>query len=123
MVAYLHVVAEVYIIHQVVSVADAGSIAAKGSTADYHIFTDIVIVTDNQPAFFSRIVEILRFRSQDSILMYLVSFSHSSTLQDTCIRHDDAVITDFHILFNVGKRQNGYILAEFLRQNLHKLTD
>jgi len=39
----------------------------------------------NQAAFFSSIVEILWFRSEDSILMYLVSFSHFSTLQDTSV--------------------------------------
>ena len=104
--------AKMYFIHQVVSVSDFGSIAGKCSAADYYILTNIVIISDNQAAFFSSIVEILWFRSEDSILMYLVSFSHFSTLQDTSVRHDDAVIPDLYILFNVGKRQNGYILAQ-----------
>ena len=37
--------------------------------------------------------------------MYLVSFSHFSTLQDTSVRHDDTVIPD------VYKRQGGYCIC------------
>jgi hypothetical protein len=75
--------AKVYFIHQVVAVSDSGCIACKCGAADYYIFADIVIISDNQAAFFSCIVKVLRLCSQDSILMYLVSFSHFSTFQDT----------------------------------------
>ena len=104
--------AKMHLIHQVVSISDFGSIAGKCSAADYHILTNIVVISDNQVTFFSCVVEILRFRSEDGILMYLISFSHFSTLQDTSVGHDDAVISDLYILFNVGKRQNSYILAQ-----------
>lgn len=75
--------AKVYLIHQVVPVSDSGSISCKSGTADYYILTDIVIVSDDQTAFFPCIVKVLRFCSQDSILMYFVSFPHFCTFQDT----------------------------------------
>ena len=103
--------AKMYFIHQIIAISYFSSIAGKCSTADDYVLANIIVVTDNQAALFSRKVEILRFRSENGILMYLVPFSHFSTFQDTSVRHDDAIISDLYILFNVGKRQNCYILA------------
>ena len=75
MVADLHVVAKVYTVHQVIVVTDAGTAPCMGGTADNHILADIIILADNQHAFFSRIVEVLWFGSQNGIMMYLVSFA------------------------------------------------
>ena len=84
MVAYLHVVAEVYTIHQVVLITDAGSASCMGSTADNHVLADVVIITDNQHTALSRIVEVLRFGTQNGIVMHLVPFSHAGTVQNFC---------------------------------------
>ena len=113
MVAYLHVVAEVYTIHQVVFIADAGSASCMGSTADNHVLADVVIITDNQHTALSRIVEVLRFGTQNGIVMYLVPFSHAGTVQNFCTRHNNTVITDFHVPFDKCKGLDGYILADF----------
>ena len=113
MVAYLHVVAEVYTIHQVVFIADAGGASCMGSTADNHVLADVVIITDNQHAVLSRIMEVLRFGTQNGIVMHLVPFSHAGTVQNFCPRHNNTVITDFHVPFDKCKGLDGYILADF----------
>jgi hypothetical protein len=107
MVAYLHVVAEVYTIHQVVFIADAGSAFCMGGTADDHV------LADNQQAFFSRIVEVLWFGTQDGIMMHLVPFSQAGAVQDFGARHDYTVITYFHVPFDKCKGLDSYILADF----------
>lgn len=68
-----------------------------GSTADNHVLADVVIITDNQHAVLSRIMEVLRFGTQNGIVMHLVPFSHAGTVQNFCPRHNNTVITDFHV--------------------------
>lgn len=38
---------------------------------------------------------------------------HAGTAQNTCAGHDDAVIADFYICFDIGKRLYGYVFTDF----------
>lgn len=113
MIADLYVVAEVYAIHQVVIITDTGASVGVCGAADNYVLADVVVVADNQYAFFTHIVEILRLTAQYSTVMHFVSFSYTSTFEDFCARHDDTIISDFHIAFDVNERLNGYILTDF----------
>ena len=58
-------------------------------------------------------MEILWLRSEYGVLMHFVTFSQLRTIQYAGIRHNDAVVPYFDIIFNVSERLNGDILTDF----------
>ena len=113
MIAYLHVVAEVYTVHQVVFIADAGAAAFIRSAADHYIFANVIVVADNQLALITFVMEVLRFGAQHGAVMHSVSFSHAGTFKDLGTGHDYAIVTDFHTPFDISERLDCYILTDF----------
>ena len=113
MVAYLNIVTDVNLIHKEVLISNFCSIACKGGTADHYIFTDMIVVTNNQIGFFSRVVEVLRFCTKHCMVVYLITFTHTCTFQNTGIGHDYTVVPDFDIFFDIGKRFDSDILSNF----------
>lgn len=81
-------------------------------TAHYHVLADVVVIAYHQQTLFARVVEVLRRGAQDGVVMYLVSFSHTGALQDFRACHDDAVVSNFHVAFDVCEGLNRYVLAE-----------
>ena len=104
MVAYLHVVAEVYTIHQVVFIADAGGASCMGSTADNHVLADVVIITDNQHAVLSRIMEVLRFGTQNGIVTQPLFYrgANIARLKQAKAQEEQAKIQFQTALLNAG---------------------
>ena len=112
MVAYLDIVAQVRAVHQEVTVSDACSAFGVCGTCHNHVLADVVLVTNKQQAVFSLIVEVLRHAGQHGSVVYGVFPSHAGTVQDVRARHDDTVVADFYIAFNIGERLYCYVLAE-----------
>ena len=67
---------------------------------------------DDEQAVFSFVVEVLGHAGQHGTVVYGVLAAHARTVQDMRACHDDAVIADFYIAFNVGERLYCYVLAE-----------
>lgn len=111
-VANLHVVAEMYAVHEIVVITDAGCVAFVGSAAYDYVFPDIISVTNDQQAILASVVEILRGSAQYGAMMHFVALAHAGARKDTCTGHDCAVVANFHVTFDVSERLNRYILAE-----------
>ena len=112
-VGYLYVVAQVYAVHQIVFITDTCALAFVCSAADDYVLAYVVSVANDELCFFTRVVEVLRLCAQHGSVVHLVSFSHTGAAQYPCARHDDAVVANLYIAFNIGKRLYGYVLADF----------
>ena len=107
----LHVVAQVHSVHQVVVATNAGGVAFMCCAGHYHIFVDSVVVTDDELAVFTRVMEVLGGTAQHGTMVHFVPFTHAGAVQDACSRHDDAVVSNFHIAFDLRERLDCNILA------------
>ncbi len=82
-IANLHIMTQMHAVHQVILITNAGTSIFVCSPTDNHILTDVIVITDNQQAFFSFIVKILRLGSKYSTMIYLITLAHSCTIQDS----------------------------------------
>lgn len=112
MVTYLHIMAKVYTIHQEVLVADTCGISFMCSTAHNYIFANVVLVADDQQTLLARIMEILRDGTEYGAMMHFVPLPQACTVEDTRTGHDNTIISNLYIAFDICKRLNCYILAE-----------
>ncbi len=112
-VGYLYIMTEMYSIHQIIFITDFCTLSFVCTAADYYIFSNVVFISDYKQRMFTRILKVLWLGSQYGSMMNFVIMPHAGTVQDTGTRHDNVVVTDFHICFDVSKRLHGYVFAEF----------
>ena len=82
------------------------------SAAHNYIFANVVLVTDDQQTFLTRIMEILRGGTEYGAMMHFVLLPQTCTVEDTRTGHDNTVISNLYIAFDICKRLDCYILAE-----------
>lgn len=120
LVAYLHIMANMNLIHQEITVPDNGSLVLIG-TAGYHdIFTDAVIIADNHMRLMAlHVVKILWCSADNGILIHNIVTTHSRATQYTGMGHYDAIVAYYNILFDVRERLYFDIVSELsLRINV-----
>lgn len=114
LIAHLGVMANMNLVHDEIAVADQCSLSLMYASGNDHILADGIVVANDKLSLCARsVVEILRFRTQDSVLVHLVVRPHTCAAQHTDIRMNDTVVTDFHVAFDVSERHHLDIFAEF----------
>lgn len=120
LVAYLHIMANMNLIHQEVSVTDNGSLVFIGAAGYHDILTNAVVVADNHMCLMAlHVVKILWCSADNGILIHNIVTAHGRTIQNTGMRHYDAIVAYYNILFNVCERLYFDIVSELgLRINV-----
>ena len=93
-IAQLAVVCDVAVRHDEVVVSDDGFAFTEGSAVDGNELTDVAVVPDDGPGLFTVELKVLRDATDGSM------------------REDVTVITDDHIVIDIRKRIDGYILTD-----------
>ena len=109
------VVAHVRTLHEHILAAEHGLSAFVGAAVDDHILTDDVVVAHNDLRRCTLEIEVLRQRGDHSALVYLVVVAHTCAVEDGHEGEDDAVVADFHVVFDIDKGEN---LASFANASL-----
>ena len=113
-VAHFGVVANMDLVHDEIAIADLRCLSLMDTSGYDHIFTDGVVFTDDKLSLRARrVVEILRFRAQDRVLVHLVVRPQACAVKHTDIGMNDTVVTDFHVAFDVSERHHLDIIAKF----------
>lgn len=113
MAVNLDVMADVYAVHQVVVITDDRSMVGKSTSRNDHIFTDMVVISDNDACRVSLdIVEILRMRANDGILMNDITIAHRRTFQDTGMSLYRTIVTNDDTFLNICKRFDSNALSQ-----------
>ena len=92
-------------LHQEVVVAYHGLPSGVGGTVDDHIFTNDVVVTDNQFRALTDKGKVLRQRAKHGTLVHFVVIAHLRTVKNAHEREDNAVVANLHFVLNIDKRE------------------
>ena len=95
-----------------VPVSNLGLALRCSGTVHDDIFTNHVIIANEQQRIPTFIFKILRFSPQDSMLEHTVVCPHAGSAQHAGVGHNLAIITYLYIFIDVGKRVNGNILPQ-----------
>lgn len=111
-VAHLHVVADVDVVHEEVAVADdCGCLVLKSASND-DILADAVLVADTHVSTVSYgIAETLRHGTNDGILIDVVVRAEHTTFENAGVGHDDAAVANDNVALDVCKGIYLYVLA------------
>ena len=103
-VVNMHVVADVYLVHEVVVVANGGGLVGISATCDYYVLADVVVVADDYARGIACfVVEILRRGTDDRVLVNEVAAAHGRTAEDTGMCLDGTIVANDHTVLDVGK--------------------
>ena len=113
-VVNMHVVADVYLIHEIVVVANGGGLVGIGATSDYYVLADVVVIADDYAGGIACfIVEILRRGTDDRVLVNEVAAAHGRTTEDTGMCLDGTIVANDHTVLDVGKGFYGDVSTQF----------
>ena len=103
-VVNMHVVANVYLVHEVVVVANGGGLVGISATCDYYVLADVVVVADDYARGIACfVVEILRRGTDDRVLVNEVAAAHGRTTEDTGMCLDGTIVANDYTVLDVGK--------------------
>ena len=109
-VVNLCIMRHVNTLHKEVSIANHSFAIGKGSTVYHHILSKDILVSNFQTGIIALMVEILRFGSKHSILIYLVTLAHACSIHDAHIGIDNAVVAYHHIPLDISKGIDSHII-------------
>lgn len=113
-VVNMHVVADVYLVHEIVVIANGGGLVGIGATSDYYVLADVVVVADDYARGIACfIVEILRCGTDDRVLVNEVAAAHGRTAEDTGMCLDGTIVANDHTILDVGKGFYGDVSTQF----------
>ena len=113
-VVNMHVVANVYLVHEVVVVANGGGLVGISATSDYYVLADVVVVADDYARGIACfVVEILRRGTDDRVLVNEVAAAHGRTAEDTGMCLDGTIVANDHTILDVGKGFYGDVSTQF----------
>ena len=113
-VVNMHVVANVYLVHEIVVVANGGGLVGISATSDYYVLADVVVVAnDHAGGIACFVVEILRRGTDDRVLVNEVAAAHGRTTEDTGMCLDGTIVANDHTILDVGKGFYGDVSTQF----------
>ena len=113
-VVNMHVVADVYLVHEIVVVANGGGLVGIGATSDYYVLADVVVIANDHAGGISCfVVEILRCGTDDRVLVNEVAAAHGRTAEDTGMCLDGTIVANDHTVLDVGKGFYGDVSTQF----------
>ena len=89
--------------HKKVAVAKHCFTTLVSTSVDNHILTDSIVIANHYFTLFTSKVEILWEGSDNGSLEYLIIITHASTIHDAHEWIDGTVVTDNHIVLNIGE--------------------
>ena len=110
-VVHLSVVRDMHTFHEEVAVADAGFAISKSGTVYHHILAEDILVADDERGLCAVVIEVLWLSAEHRVLIYFFTSSEPCATHDAGVREDDAVVTDYHIVLDVGKWVDSDVLA------------
>lgn len=109
----VHVVTNVHLVHNLVVITNDGGGVGGERTCDEDAFADDIAVADDGDGWIAGfILDVLRNGTDNGILHHDVVITHSRSIEDGCVWHDDTVVTDLYITLNVGKGFDLNVLAD-----------
>ena len=124
-VADADVVGNVHLVHEVIVVPDARGVLGAVASRDEYVLADDVVVTDNDVRFLSFLeVEGLGFGTNDGVLVDDVASSDGGSVENGDVGHDDAIVADADVAFDVDEGTNFDVLTNLRgRINVSKRAD
>ena len=125
MVADADIVGNVHLVHEVIVVPDARGVLGAVASRDEYVLTDDVVVTDNDVRFLPFLeVEGLGFGTNDGVLVDDVASSDGGSVENGDVGHDDAIVADADVTFDVDEGTNFDVLTNLRgRIDVSKRTD
>ena len=112
MVADADVVGNVHLVHEVIVVPDARGVLGAVASRDEYVLADDVVVTNNDVRFLSFLeVEGLGFGTNDGVLVDDVASSDGGSVENGDVGHDDAIVADADVAFDVDEGTNFDVLT------------
>ena len=99
--------------HKEVVIANDGLPANMRSTVNHHVFTNDIIVADNQLTLLTTEFKVLRGCAKNCPLVYFIIITHMGAIQDTGKWEDDTIVTYHHIALNIHEWVYLAIVADF----------
>ena len=106
------VVCQMYAFQQKVTVSDYRTIGCVRAPVKDHFLPYGIVITDFQEGILTLEFKILRSSTDDGTLIDDIIRSHTGATENTGIRHDRTIVSDFDILVDIGKRMNGNIRSD-----------
>ena len=112
MVADADIVGNVHLVHEVIVVPDARGVLGAIASRDEYVLADDVVVTNNDVRFLSFLeVEGLGFGTNDGVLVDDVASSDGGSVENGDVGHDDAIVADADVAFDVDEGTNFDVLT------------
>lgn len=111
-VADMGVMGHMHALMQEVSAANHGASFRECGTVNHDVLADDIIIPDIDDRISPLIIEILRFRTDNSSVKHPVSTSHTGTAHHARMRHDHTVVADLHIFINICERVDRHIFSD-----------
>jgi hypothetical protein len=100
-------------LHEHIVVAYHGLASSMGSTIDHDILTEDVVVANDTLSLLTPELEILWEGSNDRSLVHLVAVTHAGTVADADKGEYDTVVTNHHIVLDIGEGEYLAVVADF----------
>ena len=115
----------VHLVHEVIVVPDARGVLGAVASRDEYVLADDVVVTDNDVRFLPLLeVEGLGFGTNDGVLVDDVASSDGGSVENGDVGHDDAIVADADVAFDVDEGSNFDVLTNLRgRIDVSKRTD